>query len=867
VKRKQHLLGPIVLTGLLGLYLAVACWFAGPRVPLSLREAFALDALARPQPAGPLGGVLAALAAWALGPWLRWLLPAAPFLWMPLRAARNNRRALAPPARLLLGVVAAVGLLAHPALGRIGAQPSSGGAVGRLTERSVHGVAGALGSFLVLSCVLVWLVLRKVPGAAIRVTFDGEWLRRAGRAARAALALAAQGTLRGAAAAVRWVLARAPQLAAARQAIARPLRALMTRLRARREPAGSPKPQGAAREAGAAQPAAALEERPARQPGLATLPQHWAAMDIAAVPAVPVRAIADGPQLQAPAPSDEPLLHARAAAQGAPAGLAQAELFDASATRDEGLRPTDGGLAGAADAGAADENAGEATSEFRLSRDPAELLRDPSLPQLRRPQRRGKLPLPSLGLLDDVQREERGFTREVLQQNARLLLETLSNYGIEGQINEIRPGPVVTTFEFEPAPGVKVSQITSRQDDLALAMRAVRIRIEAPIPGKAAVGIEIPNPFPQMVTLKQVMAPLLADESRKPLAIALGKDVEGNPFGGDLADMPHLLVAGATGSGKSVCLNALVCNLLLRNGPERVRLLMIDPKMLELSVYNGIPHLLHPVITEAKEALKALRWMVEHMSVRYSSLAKHGVRNIQDYNEKVRAGQVRDAQGVRVEETMPYVVVIVDELADLMMMLGQELETPVARLAQMARAVGIHLVLATQRPSVNVITGVIKANFPSRIAFRVISKIDSRTILDAIGAEQLLGKGDMLFLMAGWAQPVRVHGAYLSLDECERIAAHWRALADTPARLPLDDALAGGVGVELGDDVLLEEARRIVVLSQIGSVSLLQRRLRVGYTRAARLMDMLEEQGVVGPFEGSKAREVLVGRDELEAQS
>jgi S-DNA-T family DNA segregation ATPase FtsK/SpoIIIE len=473
--------------------------------------------------------------------------------------------------------------------------------------------------------------------------------------------------------------------------------------------------------------------------------------------------------------------------------------------------------------------------------------------------------LPSLDLLDDVTKENRGFSADVLQMKARLLLETLANYGIEGRINEIRPGPVVTTFEFEPAAGVKVSSITSRQDDLALAMKAIRIRIEAPIPGKAAVGIEIPNPFPQMVTLKEVIS-TMDEEGASPLSIVLGKDTEGMPHVTDIREMPHLLVAGATGSGKSVCINAIICNLLLRNGPDALRMLMIDPKMLELSVYNGIPHLLHPVITEPREALKAVKWAVAEMSVRYHKLAKHGVRNIIDYNARVKEGRVKDEAGEKVLEGMPYFVLIVDELADLMMQLGQDLETPIARLAQMARAVGIHLVLATQRPSVNVITGVIKANFPSRIAFRVMSKVDSRTILDSMGADSLLGKGDMLFLLAGSPQPVRVHGAFITIEECERIVAHWQQYTEEDAELEFDAAMGSG-GIDLGEDDLLFEAKKLVVLSQSGSTSMLQRRLRVGYTRAARLMDMLEAGGIVGPFEGSKAREVLVAREEFEAEA
>ncbi len=506
--------------------------------------------------------------------------------------------------------------------------------------------------------------------------------------------------------------------------------------------------------------------------------------------------------------------------------------------------------------------------EFRLSRDPSELLAEDEIRVRRRRRRRESYPLPATDLLDDVQKEERGFSREVLQMNARLLRETLANYGIAGQINEVRPGPVVTTFEFEPAAGVKVSQITSRADDLALAMRAARIRIEAPIPGKAAVGIEIPNPYPQMVGLKQVVGAIPQDGNDAPLAIAVGKDTEGSPFFADLGDMPHLLVAGATGSGKSVCVNAIICNLLLRNGPDRVRMLMIDPKMLELTVYNGIPHLMHPVITQPREALKAVKYMVAEMETRYALLARHGVRNIAAFNAKVRAGQAKDEKTQeKIRETLPFCVLIIDELADLMMQLGSDLELPIARLAQMARAVGIHLVLATQRPSVNVITGVIKANFPSRIAFRVISKIDSRTIIDGSGAEQLLGKGDMLILLAGMAQPLRVHGAYISTEECERVVAYWMDYADDPDELDLDAGANGPGGVDLGDDDLLEEARRMVILSQSGSTTMLQRRLRIGYTRASRLMDMLEAAGVVGENEGSRARSVLIPKEELEGEA
>ena len=365
-----------------------------------------------------------------------------------------------------------------------------------------------------------------------------------------------------------------------------------------------------------------------------------------------------------------------------------------------------------------------------------------------------------------------------------------------------------------------------------------------------------------MVRLKEVML-AAGDRLNMPLSVVLGKDVVGQPVVIDLAAQPHLLVAGSTGSGKSVCLNAMISNLLLRNDPSRVRLLLIDPKMLEMSVYNGIPHLLLPVVTDPKEALRALKWMEAQMDYRYRRLARHSVRNIEGYNLKVARGEILTEEGEPVTEPMPYYLTIVDELADLMMQLGQEFELPITRLAQKARAVGIHLILATQRPSVDVLTGVIKANIPCRIAFRVIQKNDSRTILDLNGAERLLGHGDMLYLQPGRALPVRVHGAYLDLEECEAIVAHWRRFTELTRPVSLVEEREGGDSDVRGEDDLFEAAKRVVVLHQSGSTSLLQRRLRVGYTRAGRLMDMLEEAGVVGPFTGSKARDVLLRPDDL----
>ncbi len=474
------------------------------------------------------------------------------------------------------------------------------------------------------------------------------------------------------------------------------------------------------------------------------------------------------------------------------------------------------------------------------------------------------IPLPDLSLLHEPPAAVAQVTTDDLHASADLLEATLRSFGVEGTVKDVRPGPVVTTFEYQPASGIKVNAIVQRSDDLALAMKARSIRMEAPIPGKAAVGIEIPNPIQEIVSMKEVFT--LADgQLEKPLSVVLGRDVFGDPVSIDLADQPHLLVAGSTGSGKSVCINAMICSLLLRCDPSTVRFLLIDPKMLELNVYNDVPHLLTPVVTDPKEALRALKWMEAQMDHRYRRLSRHSVRNIEGYNQKVAAGLVVGDDGEAVTEPMPYYLCIVDELADLMVQLGQEIELPITRLAQKARAVGIHLVLATQRPSVDVLTGVIKANVPCRIAFRVIQKNDSRTILDANGAEKLLGKGDMLYLQPGRAQPIRLHGAFLDVVECEAIAAHWRAYSDTTRHIALAEERDDLSGIELEADPLFERAREIVVLSQHGSTSMLQRKLQVGYARAGRLMDLLEQAGVVGPFIGSKAREVLMKPDVLDA--
>jgi DNA segregation ATPase FtsK/SpoIIIE, S-DNA-T family len=490
---------------------------------------------------------------------------------------------------------------------------------------------------------------------------------------------------------------------------------------------------------------------------------------------------------------------------------------------------------------------------------------------------------PSLSLLGLPAQQEDLMSAADLNAEAELLVAKLADFDIDGRVTEIHPGPVVTTFEFEPAAGVKVNQIVSREDDLALALRAQRIRILAPIPGKGAVGVEIPNRRRRTVYLREVLSASQYENSDAALKVPLGVDVVGQPFVADLTKMPHLLVAGATGSGKSVCLNAIITGLLFQHEPRTLQLVMIDPKMLELSAYNGIPHLVMPVVTEAKRASRALRWAVSEMEKRYKLMATCGARNIAAYNDKVAAGQVPsapelpDGRPAAVPERLSYVVVVIDELADLMLTAPAEIEEPIARLAQMARAVGIHLVLATQRPSVDVITGVIKANFPSRIAFQVASKTDSRTVLDMNGAENLLGHGDMLFTPAGKPEPYRIHGAYVSEEETARVVEFWKAKGTTATAPPLatepsvveqeeDEAEAAGDDF---DDDLINQAARLVVTHQQGSTSLLQRRLKVGYSRAGRLMDQLESLGVVGPFQGSKARDVLVDErwlDDREAE-
>lgn len=475
----------------------------------------------------------------------------------------------------------------------------------------------------------------------------------------------------------------------------------------------------------------------------------------------------------------------------------------------------------------------------------------------------GNVPLgPAVATLDLLQEGGSSVpvSQEEMRANAMRLKETLASFGIEGEVEDVHPGPVITQYEFAPGVGVTISQITSRQDDLALALRAPRVRLLAPIPGKAAVGVEIPNREPALISFKEIAARPEFMKAGGALTLALGKDVGGRPFYTALDSMPHLLVAGTTGSGKSVCLNTLIVSLLLRCDPECLRLLLIDPKMLELSVYNGIPHLLKPVLTDNREAARALQWLTREMERRYRVFAGVAVRSIKAYRE--RRAQARPEDGEL--EPMPYIVVFVDELADLMMSNQSEVEIPIARLAQMARAVGIHLVLATQRPSVDVITGVIKANFPARMAFQVASRTDSRTILDMNGAESLIGRGDMLFIPPGKAQAHRIHGAFIGDAEIESIAAYLRQFPPAEDFAPVMDLEKEEMGPREIEDPLFNEALRIVVATRQGSTSFLQRRLRIGYTRAGRLMDMLEHAGIVGPPDGSRARDILVPPDYLD---
>ena len=463
---------------------------------------------------------------------------------------------------------------------------------------------------------------------------------------------------------------------------------------------------------------------------------------------------------------------------------------------------------------------------------------------------------PPLSMLTEPSAGRPGRSNRSAAERAEILRTALEQFGIGVRMGEVSQGPTITRFEVQPPPGVKVSRIVNLADDIALSLAATGVRIEAPIPGKSAIGIEVPNDEITPVLLREVLEHQAFIEAPSALAVGLGKDVAGAPVVANLDAMPHLLVAGSTGSGKSVLINVLISSLLFRSKPDQVRLLLIDPKVVELSVYNGIPHLLTPVVTDPKKAAMALRWAVRDMERRYQLFARAGVRDMIRYN-----------QAVEPEEQLYYLVIIIDELADLMMVASAEVEESIARLAQMARAAGIHLVVATQRPSVDVITGTIKANIPSRIAFAVSSQVDSRTILDAVGAEKLLGRGDMLFHPVGSAKPQRLQGAYIGEKEIEAVVEYLRRQAAPPETEAFDFEVADdteGGGPPPETDPLFQQAVQLVVESRQASTSMLQRRMRIGYTRAARLIDAMEERGFIGPQDGAKSREVRITEEQYQ---
>lgn len=496
-----------------------------------------------------------------------------------------------------------------------------------------------------------------------------------------------------------------------------------------------------------------------------------------------------------------------------------------------------------------------------------------------------KLPPPEL--LDLPEEQPFKIEKETLQANSIILQNKLADFGVEGEVVAVRPGPVITMYEFNPAPGVKVRRIVMLADDLAMALRAVSVRILAPIPGESVVGIEIPNPRRETVYLREMIQGEAYQSSESKVTLALGKDIGGTPFAADLARMPHLLVAGATGTGKSVSINAMILSILFKSSPSDVKFIMVDPKMLELTTYEDIPHLLVPVVTDPKKAAAALFWAMDEMDRRYRLMRDKGVRNIDSYNKSLekdnasrkavvnlQEGQASDPADIGgelseetpiVHEKLPRIVIIVDELADLMMTVGRDIEEYITRLAQKARAAGIHLILATQRPSVDVITGLIKANFPARVSFQVTSRIDSRTILDSMGAEKLLGNGDLLYLPPGTARLTRVHGAFVSDQEVRRVMKFIKAQGRPQYRTDVLQAkkeMEAAAAADEEYDEMYDQAVAIVTETQQASISMVQRRLRVGYNRAARMIEQMERDGVVGPADGAKPREVYARKIE-----
>ena len=478
--------------------------------------------------------------------------------------------------------------------------------------------------------------------------------------------------------------------------------------------------------------------------------------------------------------------------------------------------------------------------------------------------KRGPYRMPDLEMLAIGSDEERQVDRDSLIRNSRVLEKKLSDFGVEGRVVKVHPGPVITMYEFEPAAGIKVSRIVNLADDLALALRAMSVRIVAPIPGKSVVGVEVPNHQRDVVLMRDLLSHPSYYDSDSKLTIALGKDIFGNPVTADLAKMPHLLVAGATGTGKSVFLNSLLCSLFFKASPDQVRLLLVDPKLLEFSVYEAIPHLVSEVVTDPKRAAAALRGVVAKMEERYRLLAEKGVRNIDQYNRAIARESAlakRKEEGDSKAQPLPYIVVVIDELADLMIVSARDVEESLIRLAQMARAAGIHLVLATQRPSVDVITGIIKANFPARISFQVSSRTDSRTVLDTNGAERLLGMGDMLFLPPGTSKLARIHGGFISEKEVQVLSGFLREQGPpefdpTLVRIKEENERNQERGDEF--DELYDDAVALVARHRVASISFVQRKLKIGYNRSARLVEQMEEEGVVGPQEGTRAREIFV---------
>ena len=477
----------------------------------------------------------------------------------------------------------------------------------------------------------------------------------------------------------------------------------------------------------------------------------------------------------------------------------------------------------------------------------------------------GQPALPETDLLAPVESNADTVSRQVLKQQSESLTECLADFGIQGEVAAVEPGPVVTMFEYRPAPGVKISRIANLSDDLALALKAKSVRIEAPLPGRDTVGVEIPNPERQTVYLREILESGEFKNSESLLTMALGKDIYGQPASADLSRMPHLLVAGATGMGKSVCLNSILMSFMYKASPDQVKLLLVDPKRIELALYSELPHLVHPVVTESHLAKSALDWAVHEMERRYEAMAALGVRNIDGYNRKLAGFGDEKPEEFAEFEFMPLLVIIIDELADLMLTARKEVETSIVRLAQLARAAGIHMIIATQRPSVDVVTGLIKANFPSRIAFTVTSPQDSRTILDTVGANQLLGKGDMLF-KAGGGKTRRLHGAWVTEDEIGRVIDFWKEQQPPNFELDLEEWASessrpggspGGEAGDMADDPEYKQVVNFVTEQGKASISLIQRRFRIGFNKAARYVEQMEADGIIGPQEGSKPRQVL----------